>query len=112
MLHKLDVRPLQSLHIGHDHQCHHLILLDHLSEEHGVHVVNIGHDHHYHDHRCDDDHHLSEEHGVLVVNIVIGHPVVQHPRLVSQTLNPKGRVQNRLERWSFFDSDAMPMFFL
>ena len=38
-----------------------------------------------HDHLLD---HLCEEHGVLVVNIVIGHPVVQHPSLVSQTLNP------------------------
>ena len=61
MLHKLDVRPLQSLHITHDH-C------------------------------CDDDHlldHLCEKHGVLVVNIVISHPMVQHPSLVSQTLNPE-----------------------
>ena len=38
-----------------------------------------------HDHLLD---HLCEEHGVLVVDIVIGHPVVQHPSLVSQTLDP------------------------
>ena len=65
MLHKLDVGLLQSL--------------------------DSGHHHHHHHHRCDDDHlgHLCEEHGVLVVDIVIGHPVVQHPSLVSQTLNPE-----------------------
>jgi len=49
MLNKLDIRPLQSLHIGHGDDDH-LVLFDHLCEQHGVLVVNIGHDHHHHDH--------------------------------------------------------------
>ena len=57
VLHKLDVRALQSLGGGHYH---------HLPSGH-----------------------LGEKHRVLVVDIVIRHTVVQHPSLVSQTLDPE-----------------------
>ena len=36
---------------------------------------------------------------MLVVDVVVGHPVVQHPGLVSQTLNPDQDHQDHDEDW-------------
>ena len=69
------------------------------SLDQGSHQGNQGFNHHHH--RCDDGYlgHLCEKHGVLVVHIVVGHPVVQHPGLVSQTLNPEQDHQDHGEDW-------------